>query len=499
MTTLDTANPTTEVVVEGPGWRQVTGPTKRYYEITGYEGIKFSSISGLPWCDDFSGASRWMAGSWVQRNLADLATSDLDAVRAMVANGARDELDAAADRGSAVHHYLEALDTDSPIDWEWIERAGAMPWVAAVDAYRAQRQPVDQRCIEAVTFNPEEGTAGRIDLLEWNGDQITIGDAKSRTTKHDRRTKEAAQLGGYISALRTGGYIDGHGRRHVISPTRAVIVTFAPDGTYATHDVDVDRAVELHRMRLPLRDVNVANTFAKANHGHVDHNAALQARLDALDPDAKEALRQAWIRHHMPKIAEIDIDTYGTAVRLFETVEPFRTPERTVEYVDLATVKTLIARWRFMPGDLVDVVEREALMAGGGSLMGSGVDSDQADVWDHWIGLGEWARDMRHQLITEVLKLEGHAEAIGRPWQDWTDRDVDLACAIDECGDVDPERLERAAGGKRNAVTAAKAECSQWGLPAPSKFADVCDDVRVYAVTLAALNTMRNNKEQQQQ
>lgn len=490
MTTLDTANPTTEVVVEGPGWRQVTGPTSRHYEIVGHDGVKFRSMSGLPWCDDFSGAARWMAGSWVAAHMLDLQRTDQADIRATVAHGAEAELDAAARRGTAVHGYMEALDCGAAINWDEIHASGASAWIAAADAYRASRDDVDERWCEVVCFNPDQGVAGTIDYVERRGDRYTIGDYKTRTSRHDRRTKEAAQAGGYADAISAGGFIDSQGRRHVV-PLEAVshveIVTFCPDGSYAVHRVDTRRAVELHRLRLPLAAVAVANTYDKAAVGDRDINADLQARLDTLAPDTKAHLAELWRQHGMPKIADIGVDEYALAVQLFETVEPFRTPTRTGTPADVAEVAALIVRWRMMPRDIADEVQQLATDAGGGSLSATIVDEAQVAIWNDWIGAGEWRRDTRHDEIATVLDVDKHpqlVETLG-PWAEWDEHTLELAYLMVDAADKNGDDLIGRHGGKRNAVTAAKTAAEAWGLPRPTKFSDIADDPRLFAATWA--------------
>jgi len=182
-----------DTVRVGPNWRQVTPAAKnkaRWYETPLHPGIKFTSVSEVlrsSWPSDFTGpAKAWVAnGAWNDAEMiADWRRQYAQAVidagtdaylleqaeqfkkdkLAEIRAYADESLEQAADRGTAVHHYIEdRLNGDVP-NWAEIEQAGAGPWIAAVEKFLADTTP-EVVFAEVVCFDTEHEVAGTCDAI----------------------------------------------------------------------------------------------------------------------------------------------------------------------------------------------------------------------------------------------------------------------------------------------------------------------------------------------
>ena len=501
--------PVTEVVVEIPGGHRQVTPQRggRYYLRAGSD-ERYRSISGLPWPADFAGATRYMAGTYVAEHIAELAASPLDEIRAKVAGGAEDELTKAAERGTAVHHYVECMVTGAVADWDYLERCGAGPYLAAVDAYLADHPPAPG-LDEVTVFGESCGhkIAGTVDRVDLEG-PVIVRDYKTRTTRHDRREKEAAQLGAYAWCLTNGCYVDERGRDRTLERIDwCEVVTFCPDGTYGIHRIETDVAIAAHEARMCFVDLGVGALYGKAVRGSAPSPAeCFQARLDALGDDERMRLAKLWTVHQMPRIAELTEDHYLSAARLFAQVEPW--PERAERVAPLATteqVVDLLDRVRALPTDLATAVTDAA--AGLRSLQSAFVSVDDLEDWERLVTPAEASAQRRRDEILSMLgeHLVGLPVTLGRAYEQWTELDLERAYVLAEAVEagvleVDGDGYRAPAaphlGPKREVLAAAKVEAAPLGLPTPKKYDDVLADVVLFAATWAAIErTNTPNKE----
>lgn len=170
----DGTEPTVRV---GPGWRQTTPNAKnqpRFYEDTApgddrWEATdqRFISVTealraGFP--TDFTGPTKWNQARWTWANRADLLTkTEDDMVRAMV-DSSEVTLRQAADRGTAVHHYIEDRLNGKIPNWAEVVEAGAAPWIAAVEQFLRDCKP-QVVLAEVVCFDREHEVAGTCDAV----------------------------------------------------------------------------------------------------------------------------------------------------------------------------------------------------------------------------------------------------------------------------------------------------------------------------------------------
>lgn len=334
MTTIALDAPVDETQIdELPGGHQRITPKSggRTYKRAG-EDEPYRSISGLPWPDDFTGATRYMAGKYVARSIADIAATPIDEIPKKVAAGAEHELNNAAARGTAVHRYIECRVLGQTPPWDEIDAAGACDWLPAADAY-LKDHPALPGLDEIVVFGESCGVkiAGTVDRVDLDG-VVVVRDYKTRTTRHDRRAKEAAQLGAYAHCLLHGVYVDERGHDRTLERIdHCEVVTFCPDGTYAVHRVELADALRAHEARMPFVSLGVGDLYAKAERGMAPTVAEVfQAELDAMDDECRMALAMLWREHGMPRIAELTEAHYATARRLFMQAGPFEGHEPTV-------------------------------------------------------------------------------------------------------------------------------------------------------------------------
>jgi hypothetical protein len=497
--TIVLAAPTTpespQVDILPGGHRRITFPRGgRHYERAEDPGTPWRSISGLPWPDDFTGATRWLCGQWVRDNLSHLAASDLDEVPAAVAAGGAAKLDEAADRGTALHAYVEAVILGRTPDFDWIERAGAGPWLAAADAWLADHPPADPLC-EIVVFGESCGhrIAGTVDLVS-RGTATAVTDLKTRTSRHDRRPKEAAQLGAYAWCLTNGCYISDRGTdRRLERVDRCEVVTFAPDGTYAIHGVETADAVAAHEARMAFVDLGVSRLYQPAVKGEGEAIGDLFARrLAALTDGERSQLAALWSAHGLPRIAELTEAHRCTAHRLFAQVEPWPSPQRTVP--PLATAEQcaeVLDRIRSLPVDIRDdVVARGAALR---SLESGLATVEDIEDWERLACHGEAAHGQRLDGIDRLgATLPAIVGTLGRPPGQWTSLDCAQAWVLHDAARagglaIDDDTGDRwvpddyLGGDKRRLLSAARDAADALGRPRPAAWADVEADVVVWA------------------
>lgn len=521
MTVIDyaTTGPA-DVVVEGRGWRQTT-PVKggRYYEDTAptcplaeateqhFDSLTHTLRTCFP--TDFTGPTKWnVARAAVGQQIEWRSLPDADATRWLV-DQADVTLNAAADRGSAIHRAIEARILGKPIDHEDMARNGATEYLASIEAFLLDTKPTPT-LVETVAFGRATGTACTLDYLGGLadiGDNLAL-DWKSRTKNHDRRPKEAAQLGGIIDMARDGYYMDERGHRRQAVVDGAGIVTFAPDGTWAFHPVDPDVATASWRAALALREYTlVSNTYGKARKGApLDVAAVVKARFAAIERDTPEwsALAKAWTQHRLPAMSDdLTIDDWPTVDALLTRAEPF--PQGNAAPITYATAPETAdvgQRLRALPSDLRDQVLRAA---GGLRDLGSPVLSeDELEDWERLVTPAESAaagRQVEVDIIIGQLAPDGPArDAVMDHFPDvvaqWTDADVTrLAELVDAylAGDlilrgdtliVSPRVVESLP--KLDTRMKAAEVAKTIGRPVPKKFDEAMADVVLYAATRAA-------------
>jgi hypothetical protein len=540
-----------DVVVEGRGWRQTTpaGRGDRYYqdtapscELAEATDAKFTSLTALLGrCHptDFTGPAKWwivrgtldnwpevdaMVREWRRLDAEAMLTQDPEAITR--ANDARRSiekhltgyadisLNLAADRGSAGHRAIEALLSGQPVDHDDLERHGAGPWLAAIEAFLRDAKP-DPMFLEAVAFGRETGTACRSDFMGGLfGRDDLVADWKFRATNHDRRTKEAAQLGGQIAMVRDGYHFDERGRRRQAPVTGCGIVTFCPDGTWAWHEVDVDVALASWRTAVAMRPHTlVSQTYAKARKGEpLDIAAAVAERLDRIPDGTPEymALGKAWGEHCLDRTNNtwdrpFLVEEWATIDRLLVQHGPFAGPNPApATYATVEQAADLVRRLAALPEDLLAEVMRAA--GGLAPLDSVTLTVDELEDWERLVTPAESAVDARQVdigiIVDQVPAEMRQAFLVALPElgevRRWTDADVERAAelltAID-AGDLILDRhgalivSARVVEGlsKLDFRMKAKEVAERIGRPVPKKFGDAVGDPVLYAATRAAL------------
>lgn len=468
-------------------------------------------ITSLPGPGDWAPAARWQAGDFVRDNIADLARMDLDDIRATVARGAEQVLDAAARRGTAVHKYAEWRTKGERVPHFGLEADGATPWLAAVDNYLRDHPHHHRWWCEVRCFDPELGIAGTVDVVKWCDDAaapvvgdrtIDIVDYKTRGKRHDKRASEAAQLGAYARAAHRGYMVDERGVRHRVDWISSLsIVTFCPDGTYAIHEIDPNEAIAAHEGRMGVVE-NVAWSTTKSQ--PFDVAATVKARLAATTSEQRNTLAPRWKAAGLPQIADLTVDHWPLADRLLASIEPKPAPAAT-EYASIEACAAIHDRIERLPEDLRAQVRR----SGGGLVnpLAAVVDCQQLADWERLLEPAEAVAARRpgqaRLLLDPLIKV--NAAASGpllatfdpRPVPQWTDADLDRCAELVDAimrGDlyvtddgtlaVTPDVV--AALPKRETTAAAKRIAETIGRPKPARFADVVADVVTFAALRAA-------------
>lgn len=351
---------------------------------------------------------------------------------------------------------------------------------------------------------------------------------------HDRRPKEAAQLGAYHVML-TGSngnsyFIDHRGHRRTITETlRMGIVTFCPDGTWAMHEVDVDEANTAYELALAMRHQSKVSTLyagkAIKSDTTVEWQAVLNARLmeaiTNIPADAPElgVLMREWKQRGLPKASEAQVtpDRFGEAMALIHRHgsrwQPFPEAPEEEATADLDEWGQIGDRFRRLPADLRAQVESWGAHLP--SIAKTLVSESEAEDWNLLVKRAETEHECRlveaEALFKFISELDYPIAATVRSLvaamfgniSQWTKRDLELVAAIwDACTTahlkldmnnrlvVDAHQADNFAGetgGKRAAVAIAKQMAKQYGLtPSPSKWDDLIGSPVLYAAVLAA-------------
>lgn len=344
---------------------------------------------------------------------------------------------------------------------------------------------------------------------------------------HDRRPKEAAQLGAYHSMLtgRTGYYLNSRGQRRTIEDEdedelRMGIVTFCPDGTWAMHEVEVTEAEKAYELALQMRHQSKVSTLYKGKATHSTDDGAFQARLNGelmdailrIPADAPElgVLMRAWKEAGLPKASEgaVPPERYGEAMALIfkhgSPWQPFPDRPDADPTCPADRWERIAARFTALPVDL-----REDCLRRGAHLPNPSsrplVSVTEAQDWDALIALAEEQADRRRK---EACQLFRDLSALQCPalWQyltddvtTWTAKQVHLYRALWSC--IDCGYFEAQDGalvvtgtdglmeteGKRQMVAQAKRHAKYFGItPVPSKWGDLLGSPLLYAAVVAA-------------
>lgn len=196
----DTQTDTGPTVREGKGWRQTTtegNNGRRFYEDCApadetFEAtdIKFASVTEAlrtGWPTSFEGATKAFIANNVWDNATDIASWRIQYDEAVKDAGtdtylleqaeqyrkdklreireyADQSLQLAAERGTAVHSYIEDRLNGNIPDWEYIVACRAETWIAAVDKFLQDCTP-EVVLAEVVCFDRVNEVAGTCDAV----------------------------------------------------------------------------------------------------------------------------------------------------------------------------------------------------------------------------------------------------------------------------------------------------------------------------------------------
>lgn len=424
-------------------------------------------------------------------------------------------LNRASARGTAIHSYVEARLLGHEPDWDDLARNGALGWVAAVENFLDTEQP-EPVLIETVCFDRERMVAGTVDALlkmrgaTWEIDHKSRGQKAKRHFTHDRRPKEAAQLGGYYKMLTSGYYMDDRGRRQQVPSTDLgiAVITYGEDGTYALHEVDPGAAVDTYECSMDMREKSRLSFLMPAKPDYSDDfdpNPRLALSIDNVPDDAPEkmALAKAWQDAGLgkPSKGEVEAARFGEAMHLIYThtrrFQPFATGDDTPQViVDPDVAGVLAQRLRDLPADLADEARRNA--AGLPALQSLALTSSDVEDWDRVLQIAETAHHQRQgeaiQVFQMARQVDGCLALLPEDIGSWTDRDLTLATAIVSAmttGDItadgaaDPAPLLDLHGDKNAVKKLAKTKASEYGLDAPSKWDDLVSDPVLWSLLVA--------------
>lgn len=539
----DTDTPT-DVVREGPGWRQTTpppnsnkgrtyldcAPSDDRWEATDDEFTSMTAALRQGFPTDFTGPTKWNQARWTWANRTDLISKPENEAIDLMVQSSGITLNKAADRGTGMHSYLEDRLLGRDPDWEFLEQMGSLPWIAAAENFLVTEQPIP-KLVEVVCFSRQEMIAGMCDAvleLPKRGWSLAEIDYKSREQKsrrdrtHARRPKEGAQLGGYFKMLTAGYYMDDRGRRQQVpaDDMHIAVVTFGTDGTYAVHEVDPANAVAAYECAMDMRERSKTSFVMPFKPDYSDEwdgvNQAVLEAIQRVPEDSPEYLRltRAWLEAGLgrPSQGELRPEEYGVAMHIINTLaaahQPFadNAPERKATCTP-ERQRELLTRLQALPDDIRTQAEHYA--TGVASLLSSVISVDDADDWERVIVPAELAVAQRRTEI-ENLKVQlaelGNdvAEAVLYHFPDgvnyWTDGQIDHAACIWAAlvdGHIElngnglkptAESLETLARiGKRVVVQgAARTLAEKYGLPRPSKWDDLASDPLLYAVVVTA-------------
>lgn len=335
---------------------------------------------------------------------------------------------------------------------------------------------------------------------------------EKRYWTHDRRGKEAAQLGGYHRMLTQGYYMDDRGRRQRITETLTVaVVTFGADGTYAIHEVDPVAAEDAYDTAMAMRERTKISFLMPAKpdySGDFDPNPRLSEVIANVPDDAPEkmVLNAEWIKAGFgrPSKGEVEPGRFGEAMALIYAhtakYQPFATdttaPPETM--VDVTVAEDLARRLRELPADLADEARRNA--TGLPALSSIALTQSDAEDWDRVLALAETAHRSRQQEAVGVFNMarqvDGALALLPDDIGTWTDRDLTLATAIvsalttnavtpDGATAVTQGHLLDMYGSKAAVKKIAREKAGDLGIDAPSRWEDLVADPILCAVLVA--------------
>jgi hypothetical protein len=331
---------------------------------------------------------------------------------------------------------------------------------------------------------------------------------------HDRRTKEAAQLGAYhvmLTGSNGGSYYMNHrGRRQTIDcELRMGIVTFCPDGTWAMHEVHIDEATAAYELALSMRHQSKVSTLYKGRavvSEPFDPNPRLARAIDAVPNDAPEkmALAKAWQDAGLgkPSKGEVEPGRFGEAMHLIYThtrrFQPFAASAEPEPIVSAHVVGELAERMAALPSDLAEEARRNA--AGLPPLSSLRITEADVEDWDRVLQIAETAQKQRQQEAIGVFNMarqvDGCLALLPEDIGSWTDRDLTLATAIVsamQTEEITPTGATESSikveldlnGSKAGVKKTLKEKASNYGLDCPSKWDDLVSDPVLWAVLVA--------------
>lgn len=343
---------------------------------------------------------------------------------------------------------------------------------------------------------------------------------------HDRRPKEAAQLGAYHSMLtgRTGFLLhpETGDPQTITDELRIGIVTFAPDGTWAMHEVKPDEATTAYELALQMRHQSKVSTLYAGRAVQPDGVDELQARLNGelmdailrIPADAPELapLMREWQARDLPRASEGKVPParFGEAMALIHRhagrYQPFPEPKPAEPVCEADRWGRIAQRYFALPADLAEQVATQGAHLPSPST--PVVTVAEAQGWDRLIALAEEQADRRRREACELFR---QLSALECPpvWQyladdltTWTESQVRLYRALwscVDCGFLVPDvdvlvpdskscnELIEDEGGKRALVAKAKAKAKEYGItPVPSKWDDLIGSPLLYAAVIAA-------------
>lgn len=524
-------------VREGPGWRQTTGATRHYedcapsddrWEATTDKFISMTSALRTGFPTDFSDAAVYNAVDESLVNWDYLCTlhpteetpqefgDPLPSRRKQMVAYRDISLRRAADRGTGTHGYIEARLEGRQPNWGWIADMGSLDYIAAAENFLQAEQP-EMVLTETVAFDRELMIAGTVDALVrfrgalWELDWKTRTQKEKRYWTHDRRPKEAAQLGGYHRMLTKGYFMDPRGRRQQVTEELQVgVITFGADGTYAIHPVDPVAAEQAYDSAMQMRDRSKLSFLMpeKPTYGEdFDPNPLLKRAIDNVPDDAPEKMELSLAWKHAgfgrPSEGEVDASRYGEAMHLIyrhtAQHQPFvgDNPEPVV-IVAADVVGALAARMAALPVD----IQAEAIRNSVGLPHLASLRMTQADVddWDRVLRVAEEAHTQRQREAINVYQMARELPGILGLLPDdlgtWTDRDLTLATAIVSAAHTDEINANGASdnsingelelhAGKNGVKKLARERAKEYGLEAPTKWDDLIADPVLWAVLVA--------------
>lgn len=501
-----------EKVVEGRGWRQVTIypnggrhyedllPADNRWPETTDEFVSVSHMLRSVWPTDWTGPTKWNQARATIAEWDTLSKMPTDERLEWMVQASDVTLQEAADRGSSIHRMVERSLGGQDMDWSDISRNQAMPWVAAVRNFFTNENPTAVHG-ERVVFSRDTGTAGTVDFVGTidSLDGVGVIDWKTRTgDRHDRRGKEAAQIGAYCDALLNGYFMTDRGRRRSLDKLDwAAVVTFGADGTYQIHLLDVAACITAWRYACELKEHLLVSTLfdGRARTGpEPDVNGWALARLENVTGENREKLAAEWRKRGLGSASKGDLTVEDWPLvdwLLFKFEDfPEREPEPSEEKADPDDVKLMRSQFDALPTDLR--AQARSWATGLPSLDQAMTVAD-LDDWVTVLAMAGAAHADRLDETGNLAKLLGEVDlptdlVIGDP-DLWTEQDLERLSLVWDAAQQglldDRDCLNHLP--KREVTAEAKRQAELLGLPRPSKFSDVQSDTYLWAATTVAL------------